>query len=131
MITEDAVYLDEQRKLSQSHRLAIDFIQQRFSQEQPSNILEIGVGSGSVGKALREMFPQVTIDAVDKTDIYLDTSKSYYDNLYYLAIEDFSSDKRYDIIILLDVLEHLENPWQVLKSLKEKFLSPQGYCIIS
>ncbi len=131
MIIQDDVYLDPNRKLSESHKLAIQMIQKEFKEGTPISVLEVGVGSGAVARGLRDIYSQITIDGVDKAPIYLDTSKNYYDNVYYLPIEEFKVDKKYDLIILLDVLEHLENPWEILNSLRTNFLSPSGYVVIS
>lgn len=131
MAPVENVYLDPKRELQESHQLALDFLQKQFDPQSCFSVLEVGVGSGAVAKGLREIFPNVTIDAVDKFEVYLDTSKGYYDQWYCQAIEDFDNGKKYDAIILLDVLEHLENPWQVLSQLKSQSLQPNGVVAIS
>lgn len=131
MIVEDAVYLDPNRKLAQSHKLAVNLIQKKFTPEMDIAVLDIGVGSGAVAKGLREIFPKLMIDGVDKSDVYLDTSKAYYNNVYYVPIEELEIERQYDVILLLDVLEHLEDPWQALLSLKRKYLKKSGFVVIS
>lgn len=43
---------------------------------------------------------------------------------------DLSTLGQFDLILCLDVLEHLRDPWQLLRKLKQQ-LSPQGQIIIS
>ena len=51
-----------------------------------------------------------------------------------LASKDYKSfenlNKKYDFIIFADVLEHLVEPWVVLKNVS-KFLKPKGSIIVS
>jgi len=52
--------------------------------------------------------------------------------VYNTGIEDFDcvGEKRFDVVTLLNVLEHLRDPAQTLKSIKSKLLKPGGILII-
>lgn len=96
-------------------------------------ILEIGCAFGELGKSIKSHFPNVIIDGVelnsDSRDFLLDT----YNNVTIGNIEDIDIskiDNGYDLIIFADVLEHLVDPWRILK-LFEKKLSKNGNVIVS
>lgn len=52
--------------------------------------------------------------------------------VYQAGIEDFScvGNKRYDVVTLINVLEHLRNPLETLRNIKEKLLKPRGLLVI-
>jgi 2-polyprenyl-3-methyl-5-hydroxy-6-metoxy-1,4-benzoquinol methylase len=50
-------------------------------------------------------------------------------NIYNLLEQHFKSDERYDVIFLGNVLEHVVNPEELLRKIKQ-LLSPQGILII-
>jgi trans-aconitate methyltransferase len=131
MVTQKAVYLDNSRPLYLTHQLALQFLEKQINSQNPLSFLDIGVGSGAIGKELRKRFPTAMIDGVDKFDVYLSSSREFYDECYCSPIEEFQNDKKYDAIFLLDVLEHLEHPEQTLLHLKRNSLKEDGFTLIS
>ena len=89
---------------------------------QPSSIVEIGCGSGAVLVALREYFSQATLAGFDiapgATGFWTEAAKSgiRLELADYLALEEPIPD----LILVLDVLEHLGNPWEFLASLRDR-----------
>jgi len=53
-------------------------------------------------------------------------------DVYQSGIEDFSKigDKRYDVVTLINVLEHLRDPVKILIEIKEKLLKKNGLLVI-
>lgn len=83
------------------------------------NYLEVGVGSGKLFNFLKDRFNiSYGIDPAKWRPL----EKNIFKN-----IEDLPSDIKFDVIILQDVLEHLESPIKVLKKLK--ILSNKGAVI--
>ena len=107
---------DSSWKAGKVHQLLLDH------ECQPSSIVEIGCGSGAVLDALRGYFPQATLAGFD---IAPDASR-FWDGLStrgirleladYLDLEEPTPD----LILVLDVLEHLGNPWEFLARLRHK-----------
>ena len=96
-----------------------------------SKILDVGFGSGVYGKLLRAFLYQ----NVDGIDVYEDNIKEMgldkiYDNIYIENILDFDFDF-YDLIIMGDVLEHIE--LESAKKLLLKFIKENkcGNIIVS
>lgn len=89
---------------------------------QPSSIVEIGCGSGAVLLALREYFPQATLAGFDiapgATRFWTEAARSgiRLELADYLALEEPTPD----LILVLDVLEHLGNPWEFLMRLRNR-----------
>jgi phospholipid N-methyltransferase len=71
-----------------------------------TRILDVGPGSGSYGRLLKQHYPQ--LDAVEIFPHYIDqfNLQEFYRNIYIGDILDFDVTN-YDYIILGDVLEHI------------------------
>lgn len=94
-------------------------------------VLDIGCGHGLVGKRLKEIKPIEVVGI--EVNPAAEEAKKNLDKVYVIDIEAAKPDlgrEYFDCIIFGDVLEHLLNPWQVLKDMKE-FLAPGGCVIIS
>lgn len=95
-------------------------------------ILEVGAGFGELGRILSDR-ADVEIDAIEinpEASIHL---KYFYRKHWIGDIENFDLNilaDDYDCIIFPDVLEHLVNPWNVLRILAER-LPPGGTIIAS
>lgn len=81
------------------------------------SILDLGCGAGSLGKALKER-QSCHVTGVELNKDAAEIAKSNLDiclcdnlNRYNPALDK----RKYDCIILADILEHLIQPWQVLK----------------
>ncbi len=104
-----------------------------FIDSPPRFVLEIGCGAGDFGKLLKQRYgsfvvgieiePSVASMARNKLDLVYDRS---YEEI--LAQEGF--DLKFDLIVLNDVIEHMQNPLNFLKLLK-KVASSDGYCLCS
>jgi len=75
------------------------------------NILDIGCGSGYVRKLLNEVGYTGFYIGVDikKHDEFNDYSHYFNSRLIESKIEDFNTDNRFDIILSITSLEHIEN----------------------
>lgn len=91
-------------------------------QVQPHGIVEIGCGSGAVLEAMRAHFPSAECHgfdiAPDLEKIWAEAPSSGIK----LQLGDFldSDVQDPDLIMLIDVLEHVGNPWEFLAKLKGK-----------
>jgi SAM-dependent methyltransferase len=80
-------------------------------------ILEVGCGTGMTGKALRERgFEKIV--GIEINEEMAERARAFYDQLVIGDVEKIHLpfEKEYfDCILYGDVLEHLVNPWRVLK----------------
>jgi 2-polyprenyl-3-methyl-5-hydroxy-6-metoxy-1,4-benzoquinol methylase len=99
--------------------------------KQCTHILEVGAGAGATLKWLKTLYPKAETTAVEINPALLDELKLNAD----LAIigpvdQTIAQLKTYDLILLLDVLEHLPDPTETLQKLT-KLLNPEGRVIVS
>jgi ubiquinone biosynthesis O-methyltransferase len=96
-----------------------------------NNILNIGCGVGTIEKMLTADKNVIGIDGSnDKIEIA--RSKEYLCkvNFQHEFVENFKSDVKFDTIIMANIVEHLDNPVNVLKKLRN-YLKDNGILIIS
>lgn len=90
--------------------------------EQPRHVLDIGCGRGGVTRNLKSRYPGVRSTGID---VYTDPDFDYATTFDSFAQIDLERDPlpasldQYDLILLLDVLEHLREPDRLLRQLVE------------
>lgn len=87
---------------------------------QPSSIVEIGCGSGAILSAMRGYYPETSMAGYDIAPEVRRFWKTAAEMDIHFEIADYlSMDKPSpDLILVLDVLEHLGNPWEFLARLR-------------
>ena len=120
-------YLIDDSNSKNSHTIIADLIR------KGSKVLDIGCSTGFLAKYLRKEKGCFVV-GIEQNEIYFDLAQINCDILISENIEgnDIKNfiDNDFDVIVLGDVLEHMYNPWQVLKNLK-KYLHPNGIILIS
>lgn len=96
------------------------------------SILELGPGEGDAIFAIRSLYSNVDITAVERNEeannLFSDLSCSYFNMFLEEYLSQASHNMQFDIILLFDVLEHLKDPVETLRSLAGK-LKPNGKII--
>ena len=85
-----------------------------------SRVLDVGTGSGALGRHLRGQ-RRCEVDGVTLSAAERDAASPAYDRLVVADLEDPAwatrfADRRYDVIVCADVLEHLREPARVLRA---------------
>lgn len=82
-------------------------------------IAEIGCGSGKILKILSEKYPKKKFTGYEISttayNLFLKTGNS---NIQYHNIDFFSDNKKYDQILAIDLIEHLNDPFSFLINLR-------------
>jgi 2-polyprenyl-3-methyl-5-hydroxy-6-metoxy-1,4-benzoquinol methylase len=92
-----------------------------------TNVLELGSSKGDFTKRLLNYFEDITCVEASNQAIQIAKDKIANNILYYNStFEDVILPKKYDNIILTHVLEHIDNPINLLKKIKDKWLSDNG-----
>ena len=84
---------------------------QELQQLRPESVLDVGAGAGVYGRLIRFEVPSVLVlDAVEIWEPYIERFelRDIYDSIFVADIADFTLERQYDMVILGDVLEHLE-----------------------
>jgi SAM-dependent methyltransferase len=92
------------------------------------SVLDVGCGDGAFLDRIKEAFPASVTFGVEPDPIAAQVgSRSH--NVFNGFIENFKSDRQYDLIVSSHVIEHLAEPVAFLKELKA-YLKPGGKIII-
>jgi 2-polyprenyl-3-methyl-5-hydroxy-6-metoxy-1,4-benzoquinol methylase len=104
-----------------------------FKDQINPTILDVGPGHGFFSFIVKKEFPSYKkIDVVDISDTSLEMTKnilgSDFDKIQYYKKDIFEYDDstKYDFIVLGEVIEHLDDPKQILLKLA-KLLNPNGH----
>lgn len=99
--------------------------------KNPSRILDVGAGAGSTLNWLKTLFPKSETTGVEASARLGDELRQNVDIAIIGQISDcFDQLKTYDLILLLDVLEHVPDPTNTLRKLAS-VLQPSGQVIVS
>lgn len=99
-----------------------------------SKVLEFGPATGYMSQYMKE-FLNCTIHAIEVDFEAAKIAEVFTEKMIVCDVDTLEwvsqiQSQEYDYIVFADVLEHLKNPWQVLKEVA-KFLKPSGQLLIS
>jgi 2-polyprenyl-3-methyl-5-hydroxy-6-metoxy-1,4-benzoquinol methylase len=98
-----------------------------------NKILDVGCGDGQTGWALKKSGKAKEVMGIELVEHVAKKAESRLDKVVYGDVEEINlpfPPEYFDYIILGDIVEHLVNPWRVIKELS-KFLSKKGFLIAS
>ena len=104
-------------------------------QGSPSRVLEIGCGAGSTMAELRKRGRVEQAVGVELDPASAEVARAQFDTLYVSAVETAPFEQAIapgslELVLCLDVLEHLVDPWAVVKRVSP-LLAPGGRLYIS
>ena len=104
--------------------------------QSPGEILDAGAGNGNYAFYLRKIFPKAKITAIDisKEKINNVSNIAHFLNLRNILFDQKTSTnlkerKKYDLVICIDVLEHIKNDYLAIKNISDS-LKPGGNLIL-
>ena len=127
-VVVDIAYLNQFKYKKTSFTLFLEKIKNHLNKN--CTVLEIGAYYGVLGKLIQPLVKEYT--GLELSKHASDYSKNNSNlNIINQSIEEYSkNNKKYDIIIMTDVIEHLDKPFELL-SLIEKSLNKNGKLILS
>ena len=127
-VVVDFAYLNQFKFKKTSFTLFLEKIKKHLNKN--CTVLEIGAYYGVLGKLIQPLVKEYT--GLELSKHASDYSKNNSNlNIINQSIEEYSkNNKKYDIIIMTDVIEHLDKPFELL-SLIEKSLNKNGKLILS
>lgn len=105
------------------HEHALDLLRRTLS--PGARVLDVGAGSGALAQRLSDAGYDVTAADFDTGDYRAEPPVVEWD-----VVSPEHPDGRFDAVLAVEVLEHVENPLQALRNLRE-LLEPGGVLIAS
>ncbi|HEV2442512.1 MAG TPA: class I SAM-dependent methyltransferase, partial [Steroidobacteraceae bacterium] len=109
----------------------------RFAQRLPAGatVLDLGCGPGVLGRLTAKLGKSGTFDAVEGDPEAAAMARGFYRDIIAADLQNADlaalfPERKYDFIVLADVIEHLEAPGRLLRRLPA-LLAPQGRLLIS
>ena len=100
--------------------------------EGPHNILDLGCGTGILGYKLKELNKAREVVGVEVFREAADEAEKHYEKVYHGDIEQLNLDyeEYFDFVICSDILEHLRDPWEILRRI-HVWLKSEGHALFS
>ncbi len=133
-LNANAYGLEEESDFHSTRALTtISIIKDYANKKGVERILDVGCGIGIITKKLAESFPIAMIDAIDISEVAIRKARINSQGINFFHADGMTyvgKNELYDVILLNNIYEHIENPTGMLKNLK-KLLSETGIIIIS
>lgn len=118
-------------------KFGLTYIEDPLAKLQPNdNVLEVGCGSGLLMGLVKERFPDLNLDGLEPFGDGFTQLDSFQKhpivkelNIVRSGYEAYETKKKYDLIYLVNVFEHLQD-WRDFITFVTKKLSEKGRCII-
>lgn len=94
------------------------------------NILDVGCAKGGFGSLIKQKRADVHLTGVEMNSTMAQIASAYYDQIYNMKVEDVDFTTNFDHINCGDIIEHLYEPWQMIK-LFYTLLKKDGSLVIS
>ena len=101
----------------------------RYDREGKS-ALEVGCGSGLSTEKLTSLFSDIEVVEPSLKNIELLKRRAPKVKCHNVLLDDFKTERKYDFVFFLNVIEHVENPIDALKSLSH-LVKDEGLIFIS
>ena len=88
-----------------------------FVPESAKRILDIGCANGGFGELIQAKRSDIHLTGVEMNQIMAKNASIHYDRIHTMKIEDVHFETTFDHINCGDIIEHLYDPWQMLKLL--------------
>ena len=105
----------------------LELIAEKINVDGFNYVLDVGAGNACYGKLLFERYPNVKYDAIEPDSSVSDKWGDWV-NQRFKSIDQLESES-YNLVILNQVLEHVNNPVEFINSFLQ-FVNPDGYIYI-
>jgi 2-polyprenyl-3-methyl-5-hydroxy-6-metoxy-1,4-benzoquinol methylase len=103
---------------------------------EPRFALDVGCYTGTAGRSIKDRFPQCKVWGIEPDARAAELARRHMDKVIVGTFDtvDWSAQRvavgEIDAVLLLDVLEHMYNPWLTLETLRG-LVAPQAQIVIS
>ncbi len=94
-----------------------------FINEAPGVVLDVGCGGGAVGRLIKEKYPGTRVIGIELNPHAAEHARQFLDDVVCASIDEVELAKHVGevtigTVLLLDVLEHLYDPWRALTRIR-------------
>jgi len=94
-----------------------------FLDEPPGTVLDIGCGGGATGVLIKKKFPGTRVVGIEINRAAAEHARQHLDHVVCAPIDDVDAVRdlhghTISTVLLLDVLEHLYDPWRALQRIR-------------
>ncbi|MBN2353524.1 MAG: class I SAM-dependent methyltransferase [Spirochaetales bacterium] len=112
------------------HDIAMKSIDGEFGGKKTISVLDIATGTGALARRIIDTYPDWTVEVNDfHREAGTLSLKKYRNDLNSPFAKKFGRNG-YDLVIAIEIIEHLENPWLFLSDVR-KVLRKNGLLILS
>ena len=79
------------------------------------DVLDVGCAMGGYGKTLKALRPDIRLTGVELNPLMAEAALPFYDEMVNVPVEEARFSTQFDLINCGDILEHLVDPWRMLK----------------
>ncbi len=98
-------------------------------------VLDVGCSTGTLGKQIKQRDSKIEVVGIELNEQMAKIAKEKLDSVIVDDVEkvnlaNYLAPNYFDCIVFADILEHLKNPWEILRS-SVNFLNNEGIVIAS
>lgn len=95
-------------------------------------VLEIGCGQGHLASMIH-YFGAASVHATDFAEGQIEKAQTFYNKpgLNFECCDILENKAGFDVVVMQGVLEHLDDPFRILKTIMDKNLTTTGKCLLS
>jgi 2-polyprenyl-3-methyl-5-hydroxy-6-metoxy-1,4-benzoquinol methylase len=106
-----------------------------FLPAKVSRVLDVGCGTGATTRMLKDHRPLIWAGGIEYVDAVADQAMPHFDHIWRgdAAVADLEAviaPSSLDLVLCLDVLEHMVDPWALIKRVTP-LMAPNGRLILS
>lgn len=108
-------------KLMHGYFAALENLLNQTEMNYRGGILEAGCGEGNITNYIWNKYGDVSIEGFDLSEKVICEAKQNYPNINFFQHDIYKpvKNKKYDLVVCCEVLEHLESPEKAVKNLME------------
>ncbi|MBL7177015.1 MAG: class I SAM-dependent methyltransferase [Desulfobacteraceae bacterium] len=103
----------------------------RLVPEGVKRILDMGCAMGGYGRTLKKLYPDIFLVGVEINPIMAQSAERFYDKIIKCHAEEANLTGNFDLVNCGDILEHLRDPWRMLKRINSLLSENGGYLVMS
>lgn len=113
---------------SRVHLAVLDVLKRLIPASNAITLLDVATGKGALAQRVVDFFPGI---AVDCNDLEFGVQATGVRRIFSKDLNaDFDFQEKYDVVLAVEIIEHLENPFHFIRQL-QRHLKPDGFIVLT